>query len=94
MQFAIARTLANCYYMKMNIKQFIELSPGNAAKLAAEIGAHPPDVSMWASKKRAIPIKYGAKIEQATGGQVTRKVMFPDCWQDVWPELKETSPKE
>lgn len=75
----------------MKLKKYIELKRGNAAKLARDIGAHAPDVSDWASGGRPIPCKYGASIEIATGGKVTRKEMFPNDWQDIWPELVEAA---
>ena len=30
---------------------------------------------------------FGAAIERATGGQVTRQELFPDTWARIWPEL-------
>lgn len=75
----------------MKLKKYIELKRGNAAKLARDIGAHAPDVSDWASGVRPIPCKYGAPIEKATKGEVTRKDLFPTEWQDIWPELVEAA---
>lgn len=75
----------------MKLKKYIELKRGNAAKLARDIGAHAPDVSDWASGVRPIPHKYGAAIEMATSGKVTRKEMFPDDWKAIWPELIEAA---
>lgn len=73
----------------MKLKKYIELKRGNAAKLARDIGAHAPDVSDWAAEVRPIPHKYGAPIEIATGRKVTRKEMFPNDWEIIWPELKD-----
>lgn len=33
-------------------------------------------------------------IERATGGQVTRKDLRPDDWQDIWPELAQPTTQE
>jgi len=71
----------------MELKKYIELKYGNAAKLAKDIGAHAPDVSAWASGNRPVPHKYGAAIEKYTEGKVTRKELFPNDWQVIWPEL-------
>lgn len=60
---------------------------GAASRLAAAIGAHAPDLSNWVKGVRPIPTHYGVAIEKATGGQVTRKELFPDSWQRYWPEL-------
>lgn len=32
-------------------------------------------------------------IERETRGQVTRRDLRPDDWQDIWPELAESEPK-
>jgi len=75
---------------------FQQQERGAAARLAAAIGAHAPDVSNWAKGTRPVPTHYGAAIEKATGGQVTRKELFPDSWQRIWPELarsKRTKPQ-
>ncbi|WP_084416299.1 transcriptional regulator [Massilia alkalitolerans] len=71
----------------MDIKTYLSQGRGRQAALAKAIGAHAPDVSRWARGKRPIPVEYGARIETATGGQVTRKEMFPDGWAVIWPEL-------
>jgi DNA-binding transcriptional regulator YdaS (Cro superfamily) len=75
----------------MKLKKYLELKRGNAAKLARDIDVHAPDVSDWAAEVRPIPIRYGAPIEIATGGKVTRKEMFPNDWKTVWPELVEAA---
>lgn len=73
--------------MVMNLHDYISQERGRQAALAKSIGAHAPDVSRWADGSRPIPDKYGAPIESATSGLVTRKEMFPDTWFIVWPEL-------
>lgn len=63
---------------------------GGTAKVAKLCGVSPPAVSMW--RNNGIPqdkmIFLAAGLEKATGGQVTRKQLFPDTWQDIWTELK------
>jgi DNA-binding transcriptional regulator YdaS (Cro superfamily) len=73
----------------MDIKTYLSQERGRQAALAKAIGAHAPDVSRWADGKRPIPLEYGAAIESATGGLVTRREMFPNDWARVWPELVE-----
>lgn len=75
----------------MNIKTYLTQERGRQAALAKAIGAHAPDVSRWAEGTRPIPVIYGAAIESATGGLVTRQEMFPDDWQKIWPELVPTA---
>ena len=76
----------------MNLQEYISQERGRQSALAKAIGAHAPDVSRWADGSRPIPDKYGAPIEIASGGLVTRKEMFPDTWHIVWPELIEDAP--
>lgn len=76
----------------MDLKTYLSEKRGRQSELAQAIGAHAPDVSRWADGERAIPVHYGAPIELATGGLVTRKEMFPDSWQTIWPELVEQAP--
>ena len=73
----------------MNLSQYLSMERGRQASLARAIGAHAPDISRWAAGTRPIPVEYGAAIETATGGLVTRKEMFPDEWERIWPELVE-----
>jgi DNA-binding transcriptional regulator YdaS (Cro superfamily) len=72
----------------MQLNEYLSKERGRQAALAREIGAHAPDVSDWAKGERPIPKHYGPKIEEATGGLVTRKELFPGEWETMWPELK------
>jgi Uncharacterized protein conserved in bacteria, prophage-related len=71
----------------MNLSDYLSKKRGRQAALCKLIGAHPPDMCKWASGERPIPFPYGAPIEKATKGLVTRQEMFPDEWQRLWPEL-------
>lgn len=73
--------------MVMDIKTYLSQERGRQAALAKAIGAYAPDVSRWADGTRPIPVAYGAPIEAATNGAVTRQEMFPNEWQTIWPEL-------
>ncbi len=61
---------------------------GGKAAFARKIGAHTSDLSDWIAGERPIPVRYCAAIEQASGGEVTRKDCRPNDWQVYWPELK------
>lgn len=71
----------------MNLSKYLTQQRGRQAALAKAIGAYAPDVSRWADGSRPIPFHFGASIEAATGGVVTRQEMFPDEWKKLWPEL-------
>jgi DNA-binding transcriptional regulator YdaS (Cro superfamily) len=76
----------------MKLQTWLSQKSGRQTILALALGAHPPDVSRWASGKRPIPIAYGALIEAATNKEVTRQEMFPDSWEKIWPELAGNNP--
>lgn len=59
--------------------------------LAEKLGISQGLVSMWSSGTRPVPIERCVEIERATDGQVTRQELRPDDWQNIWPELAETT---
>jgi DNA-binding transcriptional regulator YdaS (Cro superfamily) len=69
------------------IKEAVEILHTQAA-LAQAVGVSPVQLNQWYLGERPVPIKYGASIEIATKGVVSRKRLFPDDWQAVFPELK------
>ena len=74
----------------MDLKTYLSQKRGRRASLSRAIGAHAADVSRWASGERPVPVPFGIPIEDATGGLVTRKDMFPqELLSRVWPELVE-----
>ena len=69
---------------------FVELAcsmVGSQSALARCLGVTSPAVSQWVKGVRPVPAKHCTAIERATGGQVTRRDLRPDDWQDIWPEL-------
>lgn len=71
----------------MNLSDYFNNARGRQTALAKALGAHIPDISRWADGSRSIPVHFAAQIEIATNGEVTRKEMFPDNWERIWPEL-------
>ena len=69
--------------------QIIELL-GGPTKIAKICKISVPAVSMW--KNTGIPadklVYLGALLEQESKGLVTRKDLFPDSYQLIWPELR------
>lgn len=61
-----------------------------AANLARHLGVTPQAINEWKKGKRPVPVSHGASIEEATKGVITRKEMFPDDWEKIWPELSHT----
>jgi DNA-binding transcriptional regulator YdaS (Cro superfamily) len=75
----------------MNLKEWSQQSRGRQKSLACFLGIRPPSVCDWVSGKKSPSIKLAAAIEQFTEGEVTRKDMFPNDWQRIWPEMAEVS---
>ena len=61
---------------------------GRAAKLARFLKIKPPTISQWKRKKRPVPICYCKRIEEFSGGSVTRKDLRPNDWPVIWKELE------
>lgn len=60
---------------------------GGISVLARALGVTPPTVHQWLKGLRPIPVERCTAIERATCGQVTRRDLRPDDWQEIWPEL-------
>ncbi|KWE77250.1 XRE family transcriptional regulator [Burkholderia ubonensis] len=72
----------------MNLKEFISTSErGTAKRLAAFLGVSPSYLSQMASGESAISEKRCVQIESFTAGKLSRRVLRPDDWHLIWPEL-------
>ena len=70
-----------------SLKTWLAGGRGRSALLAKHLRVPSSNVARWVSGDRPIPIEHAAAIERFTGGEVTRKDLFPDRWRDIWPEL-------
>lgn len=63
---------------------------GGPTKIAKLCGISVPGVSQW--RITGVPsdrlIFLAAEIEQATEGNVSRQMLFPETYRQIWPELK------
>ena len=63
---------------------------GGTGKVAKLCCVSPPAVAQW--RKDGIPpdrmIFLAAKLERETEGKISRKKLFPNSWQEIWPELR------
>ena len=44
-------------------------------------------VCFYRDGERRINAEHGARLEALSNGQVTRKHIWPQSWQRIWPEL-------
>lgn len=72
------------------VKRAAELL-GSQVALAKALEVAAVTVSQWmrpgATNGRPVPPKQCVRIEQLTGGRVTRRDLRPDDWREIWPEL-------
>jgi DNA-binding transcriptional regulator YdaS (Cro superfamily) len=71
-------------------KEIIEML-GGTSRVSRLCKVSPSAVSLWIARGiPALQMMYlGATLEKESYGLVTRKDLFPDTWQLVWPELVE-----
>jgi DNA-binding transcriptional regulator YdaS (Cro superfamily) len=71
----------------MNLPTYLQKPGINKAAFAREIGVSNAMLYQFETGRRPVAHKYGAAIERASGGLVTRQELFPDEWKRIWPEL-------
>ena len=73
----------------MNATAIIKLL-GGCTRVAKLVGVSVPAVSMWQNSN--IPqdklMLLAATLEKESHGLFTRKTLFPQDWQKIWPELE------
>ena len=76
--------------MNYTDKEIIEML-GGTSRVSRLCKVSPSAVSLWMTRGiPALQMMYlGATLEKESHGLVTRKDLFPDTWQLVWPELVE-----
>ena len=76
--------------MNYTDKEIIEML-GGTSRVSRLCKVSPSAVSLWITRGiPALQMMYlGATLEKESHGLVTRKDLFPDTWQLVWPELVE-----
>lgn len=73
----------------MKLSEYLSIERGRGAYIASVLNVAPQQVYQWASGSRGVPLERCVEIENATGGEVTRKDLRPDDWEKMWPELVE-----
>lgn len=56
-----------------------------ASELARHIGAHHQSVRDWSKGRANCPAVHACKIEEITGGRVSRAELVPK-WRSIWPD--------
>lgn len=58
---------------------------GDQAEAARRCGISPAFFNQMINGRRSVPVPKAAAIERVLG--VSRRDLFPDRWQEIWPEL-------
>lgn len=75
----------------MDLKTYFISESLAAKKLAQALDISPSYLSQMASGKTPVSPARAVQIEKATGGVVTRRDLYPDSWENIWPELATTA---
>ena len=60
---------------------------GGLVYLAKHLNVSPSIVHRWATGTQEVPIIRCVEIEKMTKGAVTRQMLRPNDWDQIWPEL-------
>ena len=73
----------------VNVNEVIDLL-GGTNKVAHLLGVTAASISQWRSRLR-IPegqlVRIAARVERVSEGRISRRALFPDEWERIWPEL-------
>ncbi len=61
---------------------------GGRSALADRLDVSVAAIGNW--KTRGVPIEKCPRIERLTDTKVTRQVLRPNDWQEIWPELAQS----
>jgi DNA-binding transcriptional regulator YdaS (Cro superfamily) len=75
----------------VDLKTYFRSESLAAKKLAQSLDISPSHLSQMASGKTPVSPARAVQIENATGGVVTRRDLYPDTWEKIWPELRDTN---
>ena len=73
--------------MKNEIRSYIENTGISQVEFARLAGVSPSLVYQYLKQIRPVSEKVAVRIEKGTKGKLTRQMLFPDDWQEIWPEL-------
>lgn len=74
----------------MNIKLYLEQNNITQIEFAHLVNVTPGMVYQWIKGLKPISPEKCVLIEQKTG-KLTRKMLRPDDWHEIWPELVEAA---
>lgn len=76
------------------LKAYFDAERGRATAMARGINVSVAFLRAIATGDRPCPHKLAVKIDTFTGGEVSRRDLFPDDWHEIWPELLRAEQKQ
>jgi len=64
-----------------------QITPDERRRLAEKVGMNEQYIYQCLTGRREMSAAEAVRIEQASGGAVTRKMVCTSSWADIWPEL-------
>ncbi len=71
----------------MLLQDYLLNSESGSVRLMGALGVSRAYLYQMATGRRPITPKRAVLIELATEGKVNRKDLFPNDWQETWPEM-------
>jgi DNA-binding transcriptional regulator YdaS (Cro superfamily) len=71
----------------MQLSQWLRSERGRQARLARFLKVSDPVVAEWSTGGRPVPMRHGLGIERFTAGEVSRRDLFGDDCESIWPDL-------
>ena len=74
--------------MKKLLAYFNSLNKEDRSRFLSEVGMSENYLRRACSENVVLSAKRCVAIERATNGLISRKDLYQDDWQDIWPELE------
>jgi DNA-binding transcriptional regulator YdaS (Cro superfamily) len=71
----------------MELSLWLKSERGRQARLARHLKVTDPVVAEWSTGARPVPMRHGLGIERFTDGQVSRRDLFGEECESIWPDL-------
>jgi DNA-binding transcriptional regulator YdaS (Cro superfamily) len=68
-----------------------QITPDERRQLAEKVGINEQYLYQCLTGRREMSASEAVRVEQETGGKISRKMLCQESWQGIWPELVEQS---
>lgn len=71
------------------ISEYLARTGKTQSEFAAQLGVTQGAIYHYVSGRRPVSEKMCVRMETITNGELTRPMLRPDDWAEIWPELIE-----